>query len=138
MKDRLKLVFYLKHFSKIYPKRVLDVGTGVSSLPHIIRYCGSLVTSIDNFKDYWTDEAINRHFHVINEDINNPDTTKKFDLITCISVLEHIENAEKAVCNMFNLLNPKGYLILTFPYTENKYYANVYQENGSSYGQDLR
>jgi hypothetical protein len=34
-------------------------------------------------------------------------------------------------------LNPNGYLILTFPYTEHKYERNVYELSDSSYGQDL-
>lgn len=42
-----------------------------------------------------------------------PDST--FDLITCISVLEHIPDDTKAVEKMWSLLRPGGSLILTLP-----------------------
>jgi len=78
----------------------------------------------------------NRHYHVIDNDITDPSLRDKFDLITCVSVLEHIEKYETAVQNMFNFLVPFGYLILTFPYTESRYVRNVYKLPGSSYGQN--
>jgi 2-polyprenyl-3-methyl-5-hydroxy-6-metoxy-1,4-benzoquinol methylase len=134
----VEISFLFKHFSRIYPKKVLDVGTGVSALPHIMHICGSIVTSIDNYKDYWSPGTINRHFHVINEDIKNPIIKERFDFITCVSVLEHIENANKAVSNMFKLLLPDGHMVLSFPYTEKRYYSNVYKRSGSQYGQDAR
>ena len=56
-------------------------------------------------------------------------------MITCISVIEHIHNFDDAIRNMFSLLKPKGYLLLTFPYNEESYVKNVYELPGSSYGQ---
>ncbi|HEY5973324.1 MAG TPA: methyltransferase domain-containing protein [Geobacteraceae bacterium] len=38
-----------------------------------------------------------------------------FDLITCVSVLEHIPDDRQAVATMWNLLRPGGRLVLTFP-----------------------
>jgi 2-polyprenyl-3-methyl-5-hydroxy-6-metoxy-1,4-benzoquinol methylase len=132
----VELAFVFKHIARIYPRKVLDVGTGATALPHLMRNCGCLVTSIDNIEDYWPSEMVNRHYHVINDDITNSKLQDKFDLITCVSVLEHIEDSESAIRNMFTLLNTGGYLILTFPYTENKYCKNVYKLPGSSYGQN--
>ena len=79
----------------------------------------------------------NRHYYIINDDITNSLIDEKFDLITCISVLEHIEKSDIAIRNMFNLLNVYGYLIITFPYTENSYVKNVYKLAGSSYNQNV-
>lgn len=127
--------FVFKQLATIYPRDILDVGTGTTALPHLIRNCGYLVTAVDNVKDYWPKGMCNRHYHIINDDITNTHLQGKFDCITCISVLEHIEKSSSAVRNMFNLLNPGGYLVLTFPYTENQYIKNVYELPGSSYGQ---
>lgn len=44
-----------------------------------------------------------------------PLRANSFDLITCISVLEHIPEDSEAVKIMWNLLKPGGRLILTFP-----------------------
>lgn len=77
---------------------------------------------------------LNRHYHVIDDDITATQLSGTLDLITCISVLEHIQKPNNAVRNMFSLLRPQGYLILTFPYNERRYVRNVYEEPGSSYG----
>jgi SAM-dependent methyltransferase len=118
------------------PRSVLDVGTGVTSLPHILRICGFEVVAIDNIRDYWPKGMFNRHYYVINDDITHTRLTKNFDLIICISVLEHIPNHEAAIQSMFTLLNPGGRIVLTFPYNEKNYIENVYKLPGAGYGQD--
>jgi SAM-dependent methyltransferase len=114
---------------------VLDVGTGTTALPQLIRNCGFVVTAIDNIRDYWPDGMFNRHYHVIDDDITESRLHKKFDVITCISVLEHIANHDDAMRSMLDLLNPGGHLIVTFPYNEHRYVGNVYQLPGAGYGQ---
>ena len=126
--------FVFKHLAQICPKKVLDVGTGTTALPHLIRNCGNLVHAVDNVKDYWPAGMVNRHYHVISDDITASKLDEKFDLITCISVLEHIKQSDAAVKNMFDLLNPNGFLLITFPYCEQKYVEDVYQLEGSTYG----
>ena len=118
--------FVFKHLARTCPKTVLDVGTGMTALPHLMRNCGFLVTAVDNIRDYWTSGMINRHYHVINDDITRTHLTETFDFITCVSVLEHIRDHKSAVRSMFRLLNPGGRLVLTFPYNENRYCENVY------------
>ncbi|MCD4664227.1 MAG: class I SAM-dependent methyltransferase [Bacteroidales bacterium] len=129
--------FVFKHLSRICPDNILDVGTGITALPHLIANCGFKVTAVDNIKDYWNKDMFNRHYYIINDDITKTKLNKKFDFITCISVLEHIKNSDSAIRNMFKLLNSKGYIILTCPYKENQYIKNVYDLPGSTYGQNL-
>jgi SAM-dependent methyltransferase len=92
----------------------------------LIRNCGPVVTATDNVRDYWPDGFVNRHFHVIDDDIRRTRLQGKFDLITCVSVLEHIREHDAAVRSMFHLLRPGGHLVVTFPYTESSYVPNVY------------
>ena len=127
--------FVFRKLGEIYPRTVLDVGTGASALPQLIRSCGCLVTATDNVRDYWPAGMSNRHYHVMDDDITATRLSDKVDLITCVSVLEHIQTPDDAVRNMLSLLNPAGYLILTFPYNEGSYVRNVYELPGSSYGQ---
>lgn len=124
--------FVFEQISKQYPKKILDIGTGLTSLPHLMANCGCHVKAIDNIKDYWDYGLFNRHFYVENQDITKPKIKETFDLITCISTLEHIENYDKAVESMLSLLNPGGYLIMTFPYNDKKYEDNVYRLKGSN------
>jgi SAM-dependent methyltransferase len=117
------------------PSSVLDVGTGTTALPALIRSCGFNVTAIDNVRDYWPDGMYNRHFPVLDQDIRNPKLGKTFALVTCISTLEHIQQSVAAVRGMASLLDPGGVLLLTCPYSENLYHPNVYElENSYGYG----
>jgi 2-polyprenyl-3-methyl-5-hydroxy-6-metoxy-1,4-benzoquinol methylase len=118
--------FVFEQIAEFYPKNVLDVGTGLTALPSVMANCGCSVTAIDNVKDYWLNGMFNRHYHVINDDIVNTKIEKTFDMITCISTLEHIEKYDQAVKSMFSLLKNGGYLVLTFPYNEKIGVENVY------------
>lgn len=118
--------FVFEQITKYYPKTILDVGTGTTALPHLMANCGFKVTAIDNVKDYWTNGMFNRHYHVIDENITNPKLSDTFDMIVCVSALEHIDKYNTAVHSMFNLLKNGGHLVLTFPYNDKKGVENVY------------
>ena len=128
--------FVMQSLTKTCPKNVLDVGTGTTALPSLLRTCGFLVTAIDNIKDYWRRGMHNRHYYVINDDITDSKLNKKFDFIVCVSVLEHIVNFDAAIKNLFNLLKNGGHLVLTFPYNEKDFIKNVYKLPGAGYGQN--
>ena len=123
--------FVMKHLAKRQPRKILDVGSGQTSLPSLMRTCGYLVTAIDI-------NASNKHFHVLNKDIAQFKTDEKFDFITCISVLEHVEYPVHSVKNMLRLLRQGGHLVLTFPYTEDEYHPNVYLlKESNAYGKTI-
>lgn len=124
----IELAFVFEKIAALQPATVLDVGTGTTALPHLMRTCGCVVTAIDNIRDYWPTGMVNRHWHVLDDDITHPRTTGRFDLVTCVSVLEHIRDHQTAVRNMLGLLRPGGHLIVTCPFNEHKYSPNVYEE----------
>ena len=119
--------FLFEQLVEIAPATVLDIGSGTTAIPAVIASCGIVVTAVDNIKDFWPKGMFNRHFHVVNDDITATKLVERFDLISCISVLEHIQNHEAAVDAMFRLLKPGGHLVLTCPYNERKYCPNVYK-----------
>ena len=123
----IEFAFVFRNLVAIWPKRILDVGTGMTSLPHLMRNCGFYVTATDNIQDYWPSGMVNRHYHILNDDITHSSLSESFDVITCISVLEHIKEHRDAIKSMFRLLVPGGHLILTCPYNEESYVANVYE-----------
>jgi 2-polyprenyl-3-methyl-5-hydroxy-6-metoxy-1,4-benzoquinol methylase len=131
----IEFAFVFRKLGEIYPRKILDVGTGTTALPHLMRNCGFLVSATDNVRYYSTAGMKNRHYHVIDDDITDSQLEESFDLITCVSVLEHIDRAADAVRNMFRLLGQNGHVILSFPYNERAYVRNVYDLAGSSYGQ---
>ncbi len=128
--------FVFDQLVKQAPQSVLDIGTGITALPALISNCGIQVTAIDNIKEYWPDGMNNKHYFILNDNICHPEITQQFDFITCISVIEHIPEHEMAIRSMASLLRSGGYLILTFPYNQERYIENVYKLPGVSYGKD--
>ena len=123
--------FLFEQLAELAPPTVLDVGTGTTAVPSLIANCGIPVTAIDNVRDFWPRGMFNRHFHVLDQDITAPTLGQRFDLISCLSVLEHIRDQGRAVDAMFRLLRPGGHLVLTGPFTAHRYCENVYVLPGS-------
>jgi len=128
----VELRFVFQQVARFAPRTVLDVGTGTTALPALLRTCGCVVTAADNISDYWPDGMVNRYYHVVNDDIRAPRLTQRFDMITCVSVLEHIVEHAEAVAGMFSLLGPGGHLVLTCPYSDPAYCPDVYALPDSS------
>jgi len=132
----MEFAFAMKQLTRLYPLKVLDVGSGFTAWPHLMANCGFHVTAIDEVETYWKGAMFNRHYHIVNDDITKPTITGEFDLITCISVIEHIPEHQAALAGMFNLLKQGGHIILTCPYNEHRYVPNVYKLPDAGYGQN--
>ena len=129
--------FVFDCLNDLRPVRVLDVGTGKTALPSLMANCGCVVKAIDNVRDYWPSGMVNRHWHVQDDDIRSPKLADKFDLVTCVSVIEHIEDHRTAFLSMVNLLAPGGHLIITTPYNEHRSVPDVYKLPRAAYGQNF-
>ena len=123
--------FTFKSLGTVQPTTVLDVGTGLTALPSLLRTCGFVVTAIDNVHDYWPQGLFNRHWFVHDADITGPALDRRFDAVVCVSVIEHISDHLAAVRGMLRALRPGGYLVITCPYSEHRYVPNVYTQHGS-------
>ncbi len=123
--------FALRQVREHAPKTILDVGTGTTAFPAMLSDCGCVVAAVDNVKDYWRRGMVNRHWQVIDFDITRPNGHAlpgvPFDMVTCISVLEHIQDHRSAVRTMLGMLRKGGHLVLCGPYTENRYVEDCYQ-----------
>ncbi|MFN3603778.1 MAG: class I SAM-dependent methyltransferase [Leptonema sp. (in: bacteria)] len=96
------------------PAKVLDVGCSFGGFVKVFLENGYDAEGIDISK-YATKEAQrnpllkNRIFY---SDILNFSIKKKYDIITLIEVIEHLNNPEKVFEKIAKLLNPNGLLIL--------------------------
>jgi SAM-dependent methyltransferase len=132
----VELAFVFECVRDLQPSRVLDVGSGQSPLPALLRNCGCHVTAIDNVTDYWGYGLLNRHWYITNENICKPTVlSTDFDLVTCVSVIEHIDDPASAFRSMIDLLAPNAHLILTMPYNETRYVEDVYKLPGGDLGE---
>ncbi len=116
------------------PGRVLDVGSGTTALPALLANCGLDVTAIDNVRDYWPEGMFNRHWTVVDDDITKSRMNKQYDMISCISVIEHIVDHRSAMREMFRLTRPGGHIVLTTYWHPSRYSENVYERPDSGYG----
>lgn len=122
--------FTFSWLNHLQPRTVLDVGTGQSALPALIRTCGFVVTAVDNVRDYWPAGLINRHWLVEDHDVRVATSTVQYDVVLCISVLEHIRETAAAVRGLYAYTRPGGHVILTTPFGA-KGHPNVYELEGS-------
>lgn len=109
----------LKKFEKYLTGDILEIGCGIGNFTKSLSKYGQ-VYAIDINEDYIQKIKKNIDSNV-KVGIGNIETDeyffrgKKFNVIVCINVLEHIKNDEMALKNMYKLLKEEGYLILLVP-----------------------
>lgn len=98
--------------------RILDAGSGVTFFPCYIQeqYSKAKVYCIDNVAEWGKIyNKINKSIKFYIEDIEETHLeTEYYDIIYCISVLEHTKDKEKVIKEFYRLLKKDGVLILTF------------------------
>ena len=117
-------------------KKVLDAGCGWSIFPLILRALGHEVTTIDfNFADRLNNRQLVYGYNDIkNYDGDLADTEfmvqfkNSFDVVSCISIIEHVYDADIILNNLKNCLVPTGVIGLTFDFTDNEDIENVTQD----------
>jgi SAM-dependent methyltransferase len=112
-KHRRRIILGL--MNSLAPKNVLDIGCGNGRLLDEINkkmkipVCGIDLSHsvIERNKRIYP----NYEFHHL--DIQTDYLDKKYDIVICSEVLEHLENVEQAIINISKMVN--RYLILTLP-----------------------
>jgi 2-polyprenyl-3-methyl-5-hydroxy-6-metoxy-1,4-benzoquinol methylase len=108
---------------KTSKKRALDAGCGYGGASLALYELGFDVVGIDvssfALKIAKTNaRARKSNIVLIVADICNMPITKKFDIIVCYEVLEHLPNPNSALQALYNLLNEDGIFIATTPNLE--------------------
>ena len=118
----LRLEFILNNFGKssISKKNVLDIGCGGGLISESLAKKNAKVTGIDEniyhikqAKEHAKKSSLKIKY--INQSVDSffKKNKKKFDLILCLEVLEHVNDVEKTLDKITKLLNPGATLILS-------------------------
>jgi len=115
LKKSVNLVKKSKH------KFILDIGTGCGILlPTLNRY-GKKVVGVDvldrfgELKEFVDKEKLKNTLLIKADVLNLPFKEGCFDLIFCLSVLEHVKNVDDALNEIGRILDKKGTFILGYP-----------------------
>lgn len=104
--------------------KVLDIGTGLGNIVHLYNkpsidqvvmsdYSEEMLAYLDvRFQDNPKYSSVQLD---ISQPLSNQNLEEEFDVITCINVLEHIEDDQLALQNMHKMLKPGGCVLLMVP-----------------------
>jgi len=121
----------------------------------IVKNCNGRILEVGNTLSYYfkvSHDIVDKYDKgdgVINEDIVDFKPTRKYDLIVCISTLEHIGRDERgdekefdeldkdkpvrAIEKLKSILSDKGKIMLTFPLGYNPYLDKMFKEGKISF-----
>lgn len=91
---------------------VLDVGGGTCHFPSLVSKRVKKVIVGDIYIERMF-KPISANVEFLKVDITSFNTAKKYDVVMCISVLEHIDDYFVALKNLTKLVKQNGYLVMT-------------------------
>ncbi|MDH6154050.1 2-polyprenyl-3-methyl-5-hydroxy-6-metoxy-1,4-benzoquinol methylase [Polynucleobacter sphagniphilus] len=101
-------------------KSAVEYGPGSGIYLNYLDKCNEVTFAVDIEEIYLDNIKKNissyKNLHLLVDDIQNSKIVdRKFDLILCSEVIEHISNPSAAINNLFRSLNDGGIVILTTP-----------------------
>ncbi len=116
-------------------QRVADYGCGPATLlftlaerlPHTEFYGFDSAASIVQKNIERTLRLDLQNLHFEQDELPNPRKERTYDLVVCFATLHYIKEIERAVKNLFDLVNPGRYLIFNYPnvYTRAAYRRDI-------------
>lgn len=97
----------LQKYSHFLVGDLLDIGSGNRRYDHLFR---GPVTAVDLHPN----PELNIKFGDIEKGLDFPD--ESFNNILCLEVFEYLENYQKAIAEIYRLLKPGGYALVSIPF----------------------
>ncbi len=95
-------------------KKIVDIGAGTGIIAEQILGMGYNVSTIDNSPTSL--KILNqKNLQPIEGALPDLKISNKFDVALLLDVLEHVEDHEKSLKTIYEMLNENGYLIITVP-----------------------
>ena len=124
-------------------KTILEIGSGFGGFINILNQKGfNDVTASDMSTSIFSDKLKNKLMVLDLTDSSSLET--RYDIIFAFDVMEHINETEKAIKKISQILQKEGYFIFSTPYPIKKhlldnyhtnmqfsnYYSNIFKQNG--------
>lgn len=120
---------FVKKYTNLTNARVLDVGCGGGILCEAMARCDAQVTGLDaecDAIDVAKEHAISNNLLIDYQCAPIEDYEgEPFDVITCMEMLEHVQNPELVLKHCKRLLKPNGFLFLSTISRTLKAYASA-------------
>ncbi|MEQ8407511.1 MAG: bifunctional 2-polyprenyl-6-hydroxyphenol methylase/3-demethylubiquinol 3-O-methyltransferase UbiG [Gammaproteobacteria bacterium] len=115
----LRLNFISQHVN-LAEKAVLDVGCGGGILAEAMAHHGAKVTAIDMAdaslsvaKLHQLESGLDIDYRKISAEALAEEAPQKFDVVTCLEMLEHVPSPESVVRACHNLVKPGGTVVFS-------------------------
>jgi ubiquinone/menaquinone biosynthesis C-methylase UbiE len=96
--------------------KILDVGCADGYLDTFLKKKGKVFGADINKTELEIAKAVNPDVSYLTADINKlPFKSNYFDTVVCLEVLEHIENDNRAISELFRVLKKNGTLVISVP-----------------------
>ena len=122
----------IEKFTKNKPSNLLDIGSGTGYFINNMQKNNWKVFGIEISDDAREYSKKNFNLNVENTDYLFTDKLKNIDVITMWHVLEHVQDLDKYLKRLHELLNDYGWLFLALP-NPNSFDAKYYKEFWGAY-----
>ena len=109
-KNRKNMIYYkllIEMVNKLNVKTILDVGNG--GCPYVEKFNAEIIETTDQNNVYTSNKINGRLMNFMNWQSNI-----KYDLVTCLQVLEHINNVKAFISKLFEVSSK--FIIISVPY----------------------
>lgn len=119
------------HYNDISELEILDVGCGGGLISANLALQGFNVTAIDALQSnidtatYYAKEN-NINVNYLKSTIEELSSEKQYDVVICLEVIEHVENASQFILNLANRIKPNGIAVIsTINRTKKAYFLGI-------------